>query len=47
MYFWAIFGPVYKDLISAGRLSLMIMSMDLAMLGGLMIHKLSSAFFSL
>jgi len=47
MYFCAILGPVYRDLIRAGKLSLIIMSMDLARFGGLMIHKLSSAFLSL
>lgn len=47
MYFCAIFGPVYIDLTNAGRLSLIIISIDLAMLGGLIIQRLSSAFYYL
>ena len=40
IYFWAILGPVYILLIINGKLSVIIISIDLAKFGGLSIHKL-------
>lgn len=47
MYFCAILGPVYMFLMIVDRLSVIIISMDLAMLGGFNIHKLSYPFYAL
>lgn len=47
IYFCAIFGPVYIFLTMVDRLSVMIISIDLAILGGLSIHKLSYPFYAL
>ena len=47
IYFWAIFGPVYIDFIMLEILSVIIMSIDLAIFGGLIIHKLSFDLFYL
>lgn len=44
IYFCAIFGPVYIFLIIVDKLSVMIISIERAILGGLSIHKLSYPF---